>query len=147
MNSTIVGNRIRERREQLGITQDELAKRAGYAAKSSISLIESGRVAPPYDKFFEIAKCLACDPLYLMGASDDPESQEFLWLRLAEDYGNSEFIQNPAPIVNFSKPAIEISKLIAGLPESEQWKLVGRVEVYVEGLSKILKKGDPDEKV
>lgn len=147
MNSTIVGNRIKSRREELGITQDELAKRAGYAAKSSISLIESGRVTPPYDKFYLIAKCLACDPLYLMGASDEPNSKDFQWLTLFDDYIHKEPSNNTTPVINLSKPTIEINNLIADLPESEQWKLVGRVEAYVEGLSKNLKKGDPDEKI
>ena len=35
--------RIRSRREELGISQDELAKRIGYKSRSSINKIEMGK--------------------------------------------------------------------------------------------------------
>ena len=34
-----IGQRIKERREELDITQDELAKRLGYKSRSSINKI------------------------------------------------------------------------------------------------------------
>ncbi|MCD7810386.1 MAG: helix-turn-helix domain-containing protein [Ruminococcus sp.] len=35
-----IGQRIKTRREQLGLSQDELAKRLGYKSRSSINKIE-----------------------------------------------------------------------------------------------------------
>lgn len=42
-----IGDRIRQRREELGMTQDELARAAGYKSRSSINKIEvDGRGLP-----------------------------------------------------------------------------------------------------
>lgn len=38
----IIGYRIRSRREQLGLTQTQLGKAAGYSAANAICKIESG---------------------------------------------------------------------------------------------------------
>ena len=37
-----IGKRIRSKREELGITQEELAKMLGYKNKSTIAKIENG---------------------------------------------------------------------------------------------------------
>ena len=37
-----IGKRIRTRREELGITQEELASRLGYKSKTTIAKIENG---------------------------------------------------------------------------------------------------------
>lgn len=39
----ILGNRIRERRTALGISQAELAEAAGYSQKGMISRVEQGK--------------------------------------------------------------------------------------------------------
>lgn len=36
------GERIRKRREELGLTQEEVARLAGYSGKTAISRIERG---------------------------------------------------------------------------------------------------------
>lgn len=53
-----VGEKIRNRRKSLGITQSELAEAAGYARRSMISMIESGSVNLPMDKLVLIADYL-----------------------------------------------------------------------------------------
>lgn len=70
MESTI-GVRIRERREALGLTQEELASRMGYKDKSSIHRIEAGRADIPQSKVYAFAKALDTTPGYLMGWRDD----------------------------------------------------------------------------
>ena len=47
--------RIRSRREELGISQDELAKRVGYKSRSSINKIELGKNDITQSKIAEIA--------------------------------------------------------------------------------------------
>lgn len=59
--------RIRERREALGMTQDELAKKMGYKSRSSINKIESGDNDIPQSKVEAFAKALETTTLYLMG--------------------------------------------------------------------------------
>lgn len=66
-----IGERIRKRREELGMSQDELAKKCGYASRVSISKIESDSRGLPTDKVEIIAKALRVRPAYLMGWIDE----------------------------------------------------------------------------
>jgi transcriptional regulator with XRE-family HTH domain len=65
-----IGERIRNRREQLNMSQDELAKKIGYKSRSSINKFETSRNLP-LDKVELVAKALDCPPSYLMGWTDD----------------------------------------------------------------------------
>lgn len=53
-----VGTRIRERRRELGLSQDELAQKVGYKNRSTIARIESGENDIPQLKLKEIAHAL-----------------------------------------------------------------------------------------
>lgn len=58
---------IRERREELDISQEELALRIGYKGKSMISKIENGRVDLHYSKIVAIAEALETTEAALCG--------------------------------------------------------------------------------
>lgn len=58
---------IKRRREELGMSQETLAKRVGYSDRSSIAKIESGRVDLSQTKILEFAKALDISPGELMG--------------------------------------------------------------------------------
>ena len=62
---------IRKRREQLNITQQELAERMGYTSRSTISKIENGENDIPQSKIIAFAKALNTTPAYLMGWEDE----------------------------------------------------------------------------
>lgn len=62
-----MGDRIRIRREELNMSQDELAKRLGYKSRSSITKIEKDGRDVPKRKIDEIAKVLMTTPAYIMG--------------------------------------------------------------------------------
>lgn len=62
-----IGERIRERREQLGLSQDDLAKLMGYKSRSTINKIESGVNDITQSKVVAFAKALETTPAYLMG--------------------------------------------------------------------------------
>jgi transcriptional regulator with XRE-family HTH domain len=62
-----VADRIRERREELGLTQIELAERMGYKTKSSVSKIESAQDKVTLKTVERAATALQCDKEYLMG--------------------------------------------------------------------------------
>lgn len=64
---TTIGNRIRMRREELNMTQDELAQLLGYKSRSSINKIESGENKLPTDKVAAFAKALDTTTQYIMG--------------------------------------------------------------------------------
>ena len=65
-----IGERIKQRRLELGYTQDELAKKCGYKSRSSINKIELSR-ALPLPKVTLMAKALECSESYLMGWTDE----------------------------------------------------------------------------
>lgn len=66
-----IGEKIRLRREELGMSQDELAKKCGYASRVSISKIESGERDVPKSKIELFARALRVLPEYLMGWTDE----------------------------------------------------------------------------
>ena len=61
---------IRKRRLELGMTQSELARAAGYENRSSIARIERGDTNLPQSKILDIADALKVTPSYLMGWED-----------------------------------------------------------------------------
>ena len=62
-----IGERIRIRREELGMSQEELAKAIGYKSRSSINKIEIDGRGLPQGKVVAIARALHVTPAYLMG--------------------------------------------------------------------------------
>jgi len=68
-------DRVRERRIELGLTQEELAKRMGYSSRVSINKIEMGR--PISQKIIlRLSQALSCEPSYLLGI-DNPKKNDF----------------------------------------------------------------------
>lgn len=67
-----IGDRIRALRIEQRMTQEELARRLGYAHKTSIHKIESGAADLPRRKVEEAAAIFEVSPLFLLGSEDDP---------------------------------------------------------------------------
>lgn len=65
--ATQIGIRIMERRQQLGLTQEELAFRMGYKTKSAINKIELGINDVAQSKVVKFAEALNTSVAYLMG--------------------------------------------------------------------------------
>lgn len=61
------GERIKQRRLELGWSLRELAKRMGYANQSTISRIESGAIDIPQSKVVKFAEVMGTTVAYLMG--------------------------------------------------------------------------------
>lgn len=75
MNDTY--KRIRDLRIEKNMTQEELAKAAGYTGRSAINKIEKGEVDIPRSKIIAIAKALDVSPLYIAGFDErvsDPQN-------------------------------------------------------------------------
>lgn len=62
-----IGNRIRHRRKELNMSQDELAKKLGYQSRSSINKIEKDLRNLTQSKIKAIADALNTTPCYIMG--------------------------------------------------------------------------------
>lgn len=63
----MIGDRIRERRQELGISQEELARRVGYKHKSAVNKIELGINDIRQSKIIDFADALGTTPAFLMG--------------------------------------------------------------------------------
>ena len=69
--STGIGNRIKNRRKKLGLSQEELANKMGLKSKSTICKIERGEDNLTTDTINKYADALNTTPFYLMGYEDE----------------------------------------------------------------------------
>lgn len=91
-----IGQIIKQRREELGMSQEELARMAGYKSRSSINKIEVDGRGLPQSKITAIAKALKTTPASLMGWE---ETESF-----ALDHVNSCFGESAREMMsNFQK--------------------------------------------
>lgn len=95
MTNIEIGNRIAERRSQLGLTMDDVAQRIGVA-KSTIQRYEKGQIQKIKLPVIEsIAAALSVNPDWIIGNTDDPQ---------------------PKPV--YKSPILPI-------PRMKRWKVIG----------------------
>lgn len=104
-----LADRVRCRREALGLTQDELARRMGYKSRVSINKIENGR-AVSQKIIARLAEALGVSPAYLMGWDEKPAEELQGMGALA-----AQFVMD--------EEAMEIARDIMGLDESDRYAL------------------------
>lgn len=105
-----MGTIIKKRREQLGISQEQLANILGYKSRSSINKIELNHTDLPQSKIVALAKALSVTPAYLMG-----------W----------EELEQPTPKSN-GYPTVRIPVLgdvAAGVPILAQQDIIGYEDI------------------
>ena len=68
----MIGKLIRERRKELGMTQEELAKRLGYKDKSAISKIEKDKNDVSQSNLVKISDALGVPPTYFIDRIEIP---------------------------------------------------------------------------
>lgn len=73
---SILSERIKQRREALGMSQAELAELLGYSDRSTIAKIEKGTNDITQSKIEAFAKALRTTPAYLMGWENDSGEQD-----------------------------------------------------------------------
>ena len=68
-----LGEKVKSRREEIGLSQEDLALKMGYKSRSSINKIEKGR--PVSQKIIcRLADALDVSVAYLMGWESEPDS-------------------------------------------------------------------------
>lgn len=73
----MIGERIRARREELGLTQQELADRMGYSSRTTINKIEAGVNDISQSKVVAFAKALDTTVAYLMEWEEEEEQKAY----------------------------------------------------------------------
>jgi transcriptional regulator with XRE-family HTH domain len=66
LNKIVPGQIVAARREELSLTQAELAQRLDYPNANFISMIEVGKSLVPLDKAVEIASALEMEPAWFV---------------------------------------------------------------------------------
>lgn len=70
-----IGDRIRKRRLELNMSQDELAKAIGYSSRSTVNKIEADGRKLPQDKIKAIAIALRTTPSYILDWEEDTDTR------------------------------------------------------------------------
>lgn len=109
-----IGNNILQKRKELGMTQEELAKRLGYKSKSTINKIEMGINDVPQSKIVKFAEVLCTTPAYLMGWKENTEKE------------------NPSDALKLTEGEMMLLELFRQFPEESQ-------KMYLEVLRASLK--------
>lgn len=91
--STNIGSRIKARRQELQMSQRELASRMGYTDHTTITRIEAGKVDPPQSRIAQFAKALGTTPGHLMGWDAKPEDLGAMAARVLADPAKLTMLQ------------------------------------------------------
>ena len=137
-------DRIRSRREQLGMSQQELANKLGYKSRSAINKIESGLRDINQSKLEDFAAALQTTPSYLMGWDDIVNPGDFPSPQITDDVVTFPVIGEVAAgyehiaLEDWSGETVEIPRqYLHGRPKSEYMVLSVRGDsmypLYIEG--------------
>ena len=113
-----IGFRVQRRRQQLRMSQEELARRTGYGGKTSISKIEKNVNGIPQDKVSAFAEALQTSELYLIGMVDDPNMSTDEIIRA--DYAMTLSKKDQILIDRFHNADPEKKRIIAYLLELDK---------------------------
>lgn len=119
---------IRNRRKELKITQDELAKLTGYSDRSSIAKIEKGVVDLSQSKIIDFSKALNVTPTQIINAENSwgLDNKNFI----SEQNVNNN---NNPDILTFYRADVK------GLTEDEKEELKKDLEKYTDFLLQKIK--------
>ncbi len=147
-------NRIKLRREELNMSQDELAQKLGYKSRSSINKIELGKSDIPQSKIPAFADALNTTPAYLTGWLDSPINisttkfsdimdrfkKIFLQLRLSKGFNQEEMSKE----LGISKSTIAMWETGKRFPSPDMVELIAdyfNVDIdYLYGRTDVKKK-------
>lgn len=71
-----IGERIKKKRKELGMTQEDLSNKLGYKSKTIIAKIENGTNDIMQNRVKDFAKVLHTTPAYLMGYTVSNEQND-----------------------------------------------------------------------
>lgn len=109
---------IRERRKELKMSQDELARKVGYTSRSTIARIENGEIDISRTKILAFAKALRTTPADLMGWSEDDgleaDHTTDLVAKLSDDPELTAIIERAEADSNYRERLLQIAQLLEG---------------------------------
>ena len=121
MSEITLGQRIRQRRKEIGLNQHQLSKAAGVS-NSSISLWEADNTAPRGENLHRLADALQCSPTWILFGDEDKTPGE----PISVDAG-----------IQLSEDELELLKLYRSLPESEQKAQKNNMRARVKNFNRL----------
>ncbi|MEZ2600786.1 helix-turn-helix domain-containing protein [Kluyvera intermedia] len=121
MNDMTLGQRIKQRRKEIGLSQSKLSKAAGVS-DSSISLWESDTTAPRGENLHKLASVLQCSPTWILFGDEDKTPG-----------APTEPDQQP----QISEEERELLQLYRSLPESEQQAQLQNLRARVKNFNRL----------
>lgn len=116
-----VGQRIREKRIEQGLSQSELAAKMGYSGKTSVSMAENCGDNITTTKVEKFAKALGVSTKYLMFGDDDYFEHKLNIDEIPLDAYEPEFVKRAIKFLQAYNQAIpEIQSAIDSLLKSDQ---------------------------
>lgn len=116
-----IGNRIKQKRIALGMTQEELALLVGYTSRSSINKIELGLVDLPQSRAKRIANALNTTTAYILWGKEtsiQPQPQEAATPQISKEAAALiETLSNlPSEKADFANRVLELVNLMLQVP-------------------------------
>lgn len=144
-----VGERIRQKRIELGLSQAELAKRLGYTTRTAISNVETNKEDLTTTRVRKFADALNVTPAYLMGWEDTPSddlAESASKVQPTVDYMNDNFLLETSNVLGIKRT--EYIKALLELMESLDEKSIEDLTRYAKFLyqdSSKKRKDDADD--
>lgn len=88
-----IGQRIKARRQELKLSQREMAVRLGYNDHTTLTRIEADKVDLPQSRIVKIAEVLGVSVGYLMGWDEHPEDLGALAANVLKDPALLKLVQ------------------------------------------------------
>ena len=120
---TTIGQRIKKRRLELGLSQEELAKRMGNKSRASVCTVEKDKEDLTTDRIRKYAEALETTPTYLMGWEDENGELTLLG-RVGTSYINGDFLST------VTEDEIEILTRLRSIPEKDKTRVLDLWESY-----------------
>ena len=119
------GELIKQRRIELGMTQEELASKMGFKTKASISRLESNDRKLPLSKLKKMAMILDVRPSRLMGWDDDG-------LEYGDKYDKEYHHQKASDGIMLQGNLLEVLNVLPTLTDKELELVNGMLALLLE---------------
>lgn len=105
-----IGEKIKQRRQELKWSQRELCSRMGYSNHSTIAKIEAGSVDIPQSKIVRFAEVLGVDIAYLMNWEEEQKKSDIASDIAARLIKDKEFLELVEMLNSLDKEKIQSVK-------------------------------------
>lgn len=112
--------RIKNRRIELGMSQQELADKVGYKTKSAINKIELGWRDISQSKILAFAEALQTTPSYLLGYDAKGKNKEIVKTQ------KEEFTEEEKFIINKYRSLDDYGKKLVNLVVDEEYRRINK---------------------